>query len=196
MKHGDCYSGASIADSGLAFATGPGERLVILHSGPPTGILLAVKTTREFHFVGMPPGTILLTPISTKIRRHRKRQWQQKKSAAEGYHAQRCWRIYAFYASSSLAPLFRAVVAQLKTHHHEICSPMDNYRLRRDVSLSEKLGSRSVQLLSVHTRPFRNIQLYASYSPQNLHLRLCRCCQMCRSWKMPQPAREHFAFGV
>jgi hypothetical protein len=73
---------------------------------------------------------------------------------------------------------------------------MDNYRLRRDVSLSEKLGSRSVQLLSVHTRPFRNIQLYASYSPQNLHLRLCRCCQMCRSWKMPQPAREHFAFGV
>jgi len=39
----------------------------IIHFGPPAGILLASDTTKDFHFVGMPPGTILLTPVSTKI---------------------------------------------------------------------------------------------------------------------------------
>ena len=32
----------------------------------PAGILLACDTTRDLHFVGMPPGIILLTPVSTK----------------------------------------------------------------------------------------------------------------------------------
>lgn len=31
-------------------------------------ILLAAESTRDFHFVGMLPGAILLTPISTRIR--------------------------------------------------------------------------------------------------------------------------------
>ena len=39
----------------------------ILHFGPPAGILLAAESTRDFYFVGMPPGAILLTPISTRI---------------------------------------------------------------------------------------------------------------------------------
>jgi hypothetical protein len=39
--------------------------------------LLASETTRDFHFVGMPPGTILLTPLSTKIECQRKRPWQR-----------------------------------------------------------------------------------------------------------------------
>lgn len=57
----------------------PGHRIsadTILHFGPPVGILLASET-REFHFVGMPPGAILLTPISTKVECQRKRPWQQ-----------------------------------------------------------------------------------------------------------------------
>lgn len=49
----------------------------ILHFGPPAGILLASDTTKGFHFVGMPPGTILLTPMSIKIEYQRKRPWQQ-----------------------------------------------------------------------------------------------------------------------
>jgi hypothetical protein len=54
----------------------PGYRIdtdTILHFGPPAAIVLASETTRDFHFVRMPPGTVLLTPISTKIPRQRKR---------------------------------------------------------------------------------------------------------------------------
>ena len=42
------------------------------------------KWTRDFRFVGMPPGTILLTPISTKIPCQRKRPWQQHDVSRRG----------------------------------------------------------------------------------------------------------------
>jgi hypothetical protein len=45
---------------------------LILHFGPPVGILLAEDTEKEFYFVEMPPTTIPLTPISTKIDCQRK----------------------------------------------------------------------------------------------------------------------------
>ncbi len=54
----------------------PGYRVsadTVLHFGPPADILLASETTRDFHFVGIPPGTILLTPINTPIPCQRKR---------------------------------------------------------------------------------------------------------------------------
>jgi hypothetical protein len=56
----------------------------ILHFGPPAAIVLAPETTREFHFVGMPPGTILLTPISTEIPCQRKRPWQRHDTSRRG----------------------------------------------------------------------------------------------------------------
>jgi hypothetical protein len=56
----------------------------ILHFGPPAGILLAAESTRDFHFVGMPPGAILLTPISTRIECQRKRPWQQTDVTRKG----------------------------------------------------------------------------------------------------------------
>jgi len=65
----------------------PGHRIsgdTILHFGPPAGILLTGETTRDLHFVGMPPSTILLTPISTKIGRKRKRPWQQSDVTRRG----------------------------------------------------------------------------------------------------------------
>ena len=58
----------------------PGHRInadTILHFGPPAAMVLRSETTTDFRFVGMPPGTILLTPISTKIPCQRKRPWQQ-----------------------------------------------------------------------------------------------------------------------
>ncbi|KAL6359150.1 hypothetical protein LRP88_07367 [Fusarium phalaenopsidis] len=58
----------------------PGYRVdanTVLHFGPPAGIVLASETTRDLHFVGMPPGTILLTPISIRIDCQRKRPWQK-----------------------------------------------------------------------------------------------------------------------
>jgi len=49
----------------------------ILHFGLPAGLLLASDMTRDLHFVGMPPGTILLSPISTPIPCQRKQPWQR-----------------------------------------------------------------------------------------------------------------------
>ena len=49
---------------------------ITLHFGPPAGILLESETIRDFHFIGISPGTILLTPTSTKIECRRKRLWQ------------------------------------------------------------------------------------------------------------------------
>ncbi|XP_044715034.1 PIF1 protein [Hirsutella rhossiliensis] len=54
----------------------PGHRVsaeLTMHFGPPVGMVLASETTKDFHFVGMPSGTILLTPISVKIQAQRKR---------------------------------------------------------------------------------------------------------------------------
>ncbi|KAM5349348.1 hypothetical protein ACJ41O_005853 [Fusarium nematophilum] len=56
----------------------------ILHFGPPAGVLLASETTEGFHFVGMPPGTILLTPMRIKIECQRKRPWQQHDVTRKG----------------------------------------------------------------------------------------------------------------
>ncbi|KAF1811651.1 hypothetical protein P152DRAFT_474381 [Eremomyces bilateralis CBS 781.70] len=56
----------------------------ILHFGPPAGILLTSETTRDFHFVGMPAGTVLLTPISTKIEWQRKQPWQKHNVSRRG----------------------------------------------------------------------------------------------------------------
>lgn len=48
----------------------PGHRIsadTTIHFGPPAGIILESGTTKDFHFVGMPPGTALLTPMSVRI---------------------------------------------------------------------------------------------------------------------------------
>ncbi|XP_044717280.1 PIF1-like helicase domain-containing protein [Hirsutella rhossiliensis] len=68
----------------------PGHRVsaeLTMHFGPPAGIVLASETTRGFHFVGMPAGTILLTPISVKITAQRKRPWQRNDVSRRGLRA-------------------------------------------------------------------------------------------------------------
>ncbi|XP_044718721.1 PIF1-like helicase domain-containing protein [Hirsutella rhossiliensis] len=65
----------------------PGHRVsaeLTMHFGPPAGIVLASETTRDFHFVGMPAGTILLTPIGVKITAQRKRPWQRNDVSRRG----------------------------------------------------------------------------------------------------------------
>lgn len=56
----------------------------ILHFGALAGILLAAETARGFHFVGMPHGTVLLAPTSTKTEHQRKRPWQQNNVVRRG----------------------------------------------------------------------------------------------------------------
>ena len=40
---------------------------ITLYFSPLARILLELKTTRDFYFISIPPSTVLLTPISTKI---------------------------------------------------------------------------------------------------------------------------------
>ena len=56
----------------------------IMHFGPPAGIILRAKTTRDFNFVGMPAGTVLLTPKTTKINCQKKRPWQRTDVSRRG----------------------------------------------------------------------------------------------------------------
>jgi len=65
----------------------PGHRTkadTILHFGPPAAILLTAESTKDFHFVGMPPGTIFLTPVRAKIECQKKRPWQQSDATRRG----------------------------------------------------------------------------------------------------------------
>ncbi|PNH49352.1 hypothetical protein VD0003_g7784 [Verticillium dahliae] len=65
----------------------PGHRIgagAVVHFGPLAGLVLASETTRDLRFVGMPPGTILLTPLSIKIERQRKRPWQTTDASRRG----------------------------------------------------------------------------------------------------------------
>ena len=41
-----------------------------LHFGPPAGLILAAESTKTFNFVGMPPGTVLLTPCKLRQCEH------------------------------------------------------------------------------------------------------------------------------
>lgn len=50
---------------------------IIIHFGPPAAIVLVSESTKHLHFVGMPPGTILITPLSAKLECQRKRPWQR-----------------------------------------------------------------------------------------------------------------------
>lgn len=40
-----------------------------IHFGPPAKALLPWETTKELQFVGMPAGTVLLSPMSVRIQR-------------------------------------------------------------------------------------------------------------------------------
>ena len=41
---------------------------IILYFGPPAKILLELEIIKDFYFISILPSTILLTPISTKIK--------------------------------------------------------------------------------------------------------------------------------
>ncbi|KAJ6436676.1 chitinase [Purpureocillium lavendulum] len=65
----------------------PGHRVsveMMIRFGPPAGLLLAPRTTEDLHFVGMPAGTVLLTPMTIVIPCQRKRPWQQNDVGRKG----------------------------------------------------------------------------------------------------------------
>ncbi|KAF2176070.1 hypothetical protein K469DRAFT_723381 [Zopfia rhizophila CBS 207.26] len=56
----------------------------ILHLGPPAGVLLTGELMKDLHLVDMPPGTILLTPISVKMECQRRQPWQRTDVSCRG----------------------------------------------------------------------------------------------------------------
>ncbi|KAF4469092.1 arrestin domain-containing [Fusarium albosuccineum] len=69
----------------------PGYQLapnIILHFGPPAGLILLSESTKKFKFDDMPPGTVLLTPTSAQIpiekKRGKKRPWQRHEVSRRG----------------------------------------------------------------------------------------------------------------
>lgn len=72
----------------------PGHRIspdASIHFGPPAGIILAAESTKDFSFVGMPQGTILLTPLSSKMDCVRRRPWQQHDATRRGLPCAAAW---------------------------------------------------------------------------------------------------------
>ncbi|PNP59973.1 hypothetical protein FNYG_14697 [Fusarium nygamai] len=83
LVNGASYTGLDV----ILDKAHPGHRIsadTMVHFGPPAGIILESETTKNFHFVGMPPDTILLTTMSVSIRCQRKRPWQQNDVSRKG----------------------------------------------------------------------------------------------------------------
>ncbi|KFG84187.1 hypothetical protein MANI_116079 [Metarhizium anisopliae] len=83
LVHGASYTAVDV----VLDKAYPGHRIsadTILHFGPPAAIVLMADSTKTFNFVGMPPGTILLAPLRTRINCERKRPWQQTDCSRKG----------------------------------------------------------------------------------------------------------------
>jgi hypothetical protein len=137
----------------------PGHRVsanTIIHFGPPAAILLAGETTRGLRFVNMPPGTILLTPINTKIECRRKRPWQQKDVTRRGLP---CVAAFACTDYKVQSRTLDRVALELrgarttKVNGEAVSSQCDPYSLYVQLSRSSTLGG--IMLLSkVRERDF------------------------------------------
>ncbi|KAH8743852.1 hypothetical protein F5883DRAFT_512064 [Diaporthe sp. PMI_573] len=130
----------------------PGHRIspnTILHFGPPAGILLAAESTRDFHFVGMPAGTVLLAPITTQIECKKKRPWQQRDVARRGLP---CAAAFACTDYKVQSRTLDQVVLELRGTRmtnidgHTVPTQCDPYSLYVQLSRSRSLNS--ITLLS------------------------------------------------
>ncbi|KAH8752750.1 hypothetical protein F5883DRAFT_632941 [Diaporthe sp. PMI_573] len=89
LVNGAKYKAVEVIPDSKSF---PGYQLapnIILHFGPPAGIILLSESTKKFKFDDMPPGTVLLTPTSAQIpiekkKRAKKRPWQRHEVSRRG----------------------------------------------------------------------------------------------------------------
>ncbi|KAJ4214841.1 hypothetical protein NW757_014714, partial [Fusarium falciforme] len=89
LVNGAKYKALEVIPDSKSF---PGYQLasnIILHFGPPAGIILSSESTKKFKFDNMPPGTVLLTPTSAQIpiekkKRAKKRPWQRHEVSRRG----------------------------------------------------------------------------------------------------------------
>jgi PIF1-like helicase len=146
----------------------PGHRIsadTILHFGPPAGIILAAESTRHFNFVGMPPGTILLTPLSSKMECVRRRPWQRNEVTRRGLP---CTAAFACTDYKVQGRTLKQVALELRgTRTVQICgqvvpSQCDPYSLYVQLSRSQSLHG--IMLLS----KVRERDIIGNIIPENM----------------------------
>jgi hypothetical protein len=57
-----------------------------IHCGPPAAIMRDTEIIKDVHFIEMPAGIILLTPMSVKLQCQWKRPWQQHNDSRMAGH--------------------------------------------------------------------------------------------------------------
>jgi hypothetical protein len=130
----------------------PGHRIsadTILHFGPPAGILLASETTVGFRFVGMPAGTILLTPVSSRIECARKRPWQQNDVTRKGLPCAAAFACTDYKVQGKTLERVALELRGTRTTHIDgqaVASQCDPYSLYVQLSHCTSLGG--IMLLS------------------------------------------------
>ena len=146
----------------------PGHRVsdnTILHFGPPAGIILAADSTRELNFVGMPPGTILLTPLSSKIECARRRPWQRHDVTRRGLP---CTAAFACTDYKVQGRSLDRVALELRgtrtvqVNGQAVASQCDPYSLY--VQLSRSTSMEGIMLLS----KVRERDIIGNTMPQNM----------------------------
>lgn len=122
---------------------------VILYFRPPAGIILKSETTADFRFLGLAPGTILLTPLSIKIERQRKRPWQRHTVSRRGLP---CVPAFACTDYKIQGQTLKRVGLELRGNRStvvqgiSIASQCDPYSLYVQLSQCQRL--RNIRLLS------------------------------------------------
>jgi hypothetical protein len=130
----------------------PGHRIsdnTILHFGPPAGIVLAADSTRELNFVGMPPGTILLTPLSSKIECARRRPWQRHDVTRRGLPCTAAFACTDYKVQGRTLDRVALELRGTRTVHvngQAVASQCDPYSLY--VQLSRSTSMNGIMLLS------------------------------------------------
>ncbi|PVH90596.1 hypothetical protein DM02DRAFT_547504 [Periconia macrospinosa] len=146
----------------------PGHRIsadTILHFGPSAGIILAADSTKDFNFVGMPPGTLLLTPLSSKIECARIRPWQEHDVTRRGLP---CTAAFACTDYKVQGRTLERVALELRgTRTVQVCgqgipSQCDPYSLY--VQLSRSSSMQGIMLLS----RVRERDIVGNTVPQNM----------------------------
>ncbi|KAF6783481.1 DNA repair and recombination protein, partial [Colletotrichum musicola] len=127
--------------------------------GPPAGIILKSNTTRDFDFVGLPTGTVLLTPITVKMDCCSRRPWQTTTARRRGLP---CTAAFACTDYKVQGRTLTNAALELRRNRGTSATPCDPYSLY--VQLSRCRSLEGITLLS----PARNADFVGNVVPTEM----------------------------
>ncbi|KAF6781399.1 DNA repair and recombination protein, partial [Colletotrichum sojae] len=131
----------------------------VIHFEPPAGIILESNTTRDFDFVGLPTGTVLLTPITVKMDCCSRRPWQTTTARRRGLP---CTAAFACTDYKVQGRTLTNAALELRRNRGTSATPCDPYSLY--VQLSRCRSLEGITLLS----PTRNADLVGNVVPKEM----------------------------